>query len=446
MNRWLPGWFVPSTVLLLVISMGGIALSQPDSNQSRGDTLLSAQGPLSEKEAIHRDYVVQAALKKRARAIVGRDRTSFMADVDTKDKAFVRAQNRLFDNLAQVRFSYWRHVVTKDGYERPELRAKYGNVRLYLPPVVIHYQIENYDERPVAVPIVPTFIQRGTDWQIAGDSDVDSDLPEGGHAEPWDRREIVVGEGTHVLVLADAADGSKVENLVRVGDAAAARVAQVWPDDWTKKVVISFVRDRRLIETYFRSEVQTSENVAAVAVPLTTEVTNWVNEPPPNHFVELAGYRVIVNPRYFDPDADFNADLLTHEIAHVATGADTWAGAPAWLAEGAAEYTVRAGQDLGVVGLPTSLERQVDAGSVRLPGYDFFNGDVEANYAVGELACRFIVDRRGEKVLRKLYQQLGRTTRELDTLDRQEEVFRSLLGLSTAEFERSLAHYIRDLQ
>lgn len=433
--------------LAVVLALSAALLAQPYADTRSGSAAQpspGAQPPLSSQEIARRDAVVGATLRKRAAAVLHRDRRAWFADVDRRDRRFVRAQQRVFDNLTQIEFASWSYEVIREGYERPELVRKYGNARIYLPPLVLRYAIRGYDAKPVAVPIVLTFVQRGGDWQIASDSDVDADLPEGGHAEPWDRRAIVVGEGRHVLVLADTEDRDELGDLVAAGDQAVRRVAAMWPKRWRKKVVVSAVRDRRLIETYFRSELQSSENVAAIAIPTYTEVTNWVNELPPGAQPERASYRVILNPRYFDPDNDFNLDLLTHEIAHVATGDDSWAGAPTWLVEGAAEYTAYGGGvTVDTDELPASLVRQVRKGEVYLPDYDFFQGDVDANYAVGYLACRFIADRYGEAMLRRLYLRLGHVEREIHTLEEQDKVFRALLGVSTAQFQRRLAAYIK---
>jgi hypothetical protein len=414
----------------------------------RDDTPRTATGPppaLTAKQVARRDVVVAATLKRRAKAVIARDRRTWMADVDRRDRSFVKAQQRVFDNLAQLEFATWSYEVVADGYERPHLARKYGKAPIFLPPLVLRYAIRGFDPKAVAVPIVLTFVARGSDWQIASDSDVDEDLPEAGHAEPWDRRQVVARKGRNVLVMADAVDRAEVDELVQLGDAAVKKVAAMWPNRWRKRVVISAVRDRRLIETYFRTELQSSENVAAIAVPVFTEVTNWVREP--TEEPELASNRVILNARYFDPDNAFNAHLLAHEIAHVATRADTWAGAPTWLVEGAAEYTAGRGGDVGVGdGLPASLERQVEAGAVQLPGYDFFQTDVEANYATGRLACHYIADRYGETTLRRLYRRLGHVAREIHTLEEQDKAFRELLGLGTAQFERRLGAYLKQLQ
>jgi hypothetical protein len=286
-----------------------------------------------------------------------------------------------------------------------------------------------------------TFVQRGKRWVVGSDTDADSDLPETGHADPWDRRAVVVGKGDNVLVLADAEDRDRLSSLVRVSDRAVRRVAQMWPDGWRRKVVVVAVRDQQLVETYFRTALQSSENVAAIAVPAYDVVPGW--SPPRDAADEPPGprSRVILNPRYFDPDDDANADLLTHEVTHVATQSRTRAGAPTWLSEGAAEYTAYRYLRPFSVDMPPSLERQVRSGSVDLPTYDFYQRDVAANYLAGFLACAYVAEEYGEDVLRRLYNDLARTPNEIQTVERQEQVFRRLLDVTPEQFSRDVAAY-----
>jgi hypothetical protein len=291
---------------------------------------------------------------------------------------------------------------------------------------------------------VLTFVQRGSRWVVASDTDADADLPETGHADPWDRRAIVVGERDQVLVLADAEDRDRLDSLVRVSEQAVRRVAQMWPDGWRRRVVVVAVRDQQLVETYFRTELQTSEDVAAIAVPAYDVVPGWS---PPDSGAARPGprSRVILNPRYFDPQDEDNADLLTHEVTHVATQQRTRAGAPTWLSEGAAEYTAYRYLRPFSVDLPASLSRQVRAGSVELPTYDFYQRDVAANYLAGFLACAYVAEEYGENVLRRMYGRLARTPNEIQTQQAQERVFRRVLGLTAEQFSADVAAYARSV-
>jgi hypothetical protein len=310
--------------------------------------------------------------------------------------------------------------------------------------MLLHYAIKGYDLGPVARPEVLTFVRRGDRWYLASDSDADADLPPSGHADPWDRRKMVSGEGKHVLLLADAQDKNRLGALVRAGDAAVTRVAQLWPDGWRRKVIIVAVRDPRIIETYFRTQSQNSNDVAAIAHPDSDVVPGWTpkdSTPYDNRSDAAPRSRIILNPRYFDPDKPGNTNLLTHEITHVANQAITGAGAPLWLVEGAAEYT--AYRDLWPfpMTLPATLAAQVAKGSVYLPTYDFYDHDVSANYTTGFLACAYIARLYDEEILRRYYRLLAPTTNVTQTLDNTRRVTRKVLGLSVEQLQHRIATY-----
>ena len=63
------------------------------------------------------------------------------------------------------------------------------------------------------------------------------------------------------------------------------------------------------------------------------------------------------------------------------------------------------------------------------------------NYLAGFLACAYVVQEYGEPTLRRLYARLGRTTREIETLDRQERVLTDMFGLTTEEFRQEVARF-----
>lgn len=391
-----------------------------------------------------RDTAIRAVLDRRAAAVLARDRKAFLADVERSDNGFLAAQEQLFANLAKVRFTSWRYETIGRDYDRPDLADTYDRP-YHLPALLLHYRLAGFDAAPVARPQVLTFVRAaGGRWLVASDSDADADLPETGHADPWDRRAIVVGQGRRTLVLADAEDRRRLDRLVRVSEQAVTRVATMWPGGWRRRVVVVAVRDQALIETYFRTALQSSANVAAVAVPAYDTVPGWSRARSGEPAAQRS--RVILNPRFFDPaDAD-NVDLLTHEVAHVATQRRTWAGAPTWLVEGAAEYTAYRHLRPFTVRLPAALRREVDAGSVDLPTYDFYARDVAAHYLAGFLACAYVADRYGEASLRDLYDDLARTRREIDTLARQDEAVRKHLGVTVEQLSREVAAYARQVR
>lgn len=435
--------------LLAAVLLGPLRVEQSGSTRddltgSKGTDEASAdtQDTDAEVDTAARDRAIRVVLSRRAAAVLDRDRAAFLADVDSADATFLASQEQLIDNLVLVDFTSWEYELIGRDYDRPALAATYDRP-YHLPAVLVHYAIKGFDVAPVARPQVLTFVQRGARWLVASDTDADADLPETGHADPWDRRSMVVGKGSDVLVLADAQDRPRLRSLVRVADEAVRRVGQLWPGGWRRKVVVVAVRDQLLIETYFRTELQSSDDVAAIAVPAYDVVPGWSRAGAAQASGRGAGprSRVILNPRYFDPLQKSNADLLTHEVTHVATRSRTWAGAPPWLSEGAAEYTAYRYLRPFSVELPEALAEEVRAGSVYLPTYDFYQGDVRAHYLVGFLACAYLADEYGEDMLRQLYERLGRTGNEAETLASQDRVLRSMLGVSTEEFSRAVATY-----
>jgi hypothetical protein len=390
-----------------------------------------------------RDKAVSAVLSRRAQSVLNHDEKAWLADIDPKAQEFLAAQRTVFASLTQVDFASWRYELVGRDYDRPDLADTY-DMPYHLPAILLHYAIKGYDLGPVARPQALTFVQRGHRWLIASDSDADSDLPETGHADPWDRRAMVAREGEHVLVLADATDKGRLGALVRVSDAAVTKVARMWPTGWRRKVVVVAVRDQRLVETYFRTALQSSDKVAAIAVPAFDTVPGWTPDDATTYDQKAAAKvrsRVILNPRYFQPTNKDNAQLLTHEVTHVATQARTWPGAPTWLLEGIADYTAYRDLRPFAVTLPKSLRAQVDAGSVELPTYDFYQHDVSAHYLAGFLACAFVSDRYGEATLRRWYDQLATTPREIQTDEQTQEVTKKVLGLSTHQLSHEVAAY-----
>ncbi|MDQ1599116.1 MAG: hypothetical protein QOD68_590 [Actinomycetota bacterium] len=426
-----------AAVLVVALVMGLVAVIA-GTGGAPGDGSATA-----DVRAAARDKAVRAVLSRRAHAVLHRDEKAWLADIDPQAHDFLSAQRTVFASLAQVDFASWRYELVGRDYDRPDLAGSY-DVPYHLPAILLHYAIKGYDPGPVARPQALTFVLRGHRWRIASDSDADSDLPETGHADPWDRRAMVAREGEHVLVLADAADKGRLAALVRVSDAAVTKVARMWPTGWRRKVVVVAVRDQRLVETYFRTALQSSDKVAAIAVPAFDTVPGWTPEDATTYDQKTKAQvrsRVILNPRYFQPNDKDNAQLLTHEVTHVATQADTMPGAPAWLLEGIADYTAYRDLRPFAVTLPKTLRAQVDAGAVELPTYDFYQHDVAAHYLAGFLACAFVSDRYGEATLRRWYDQLATTPREIQTGAQTQKVTRKVLGLSTSQLSHEVAAY-----
>jgi hypothetical protein len=387
-----------------------------------------------------RDRAVAAALADRAAALKARDRKAFLAGVDRLVPGFVAEQGQLFDNLAQLEFDTLTfEPVPGAEYSRPDLAARYGG-RVHLPAVVLRYAIKGYDEAPLARPLVYTFVQRGSRWLLAGDADVDAQLPPGGHADPWDLGPMSVVRGKRSLVLGDAKQRSRLRDIAAMADDAVGEVTAMWPDGWARRVVVFASGDPKVINTYFHSALQDTENTAAIAVPAWGDVYGWLNTPkgPPRAVAD----RVILNPENVALDDPFLPHLLRHEISHVATRPQTLAEAPTWLVEGAAEYTAFRGEAIAGDMISPEVARLAGRGPVRVPGsVEFYLRDLDAHYEVAWLACAFVADRYGEARLRQLYRRLGGVTDI--TADEPATSLRAVLGLTEAEFYADLGSFVR---
>ncbi|MEU4833985.1 hypothetical protein [Streptosporangium sp. NPDC023615] len=143
--------------------------------------------------------------------------------------------------------------------------------------------------------------------------------------------------------------------------------------------------------------------------------------------------RVIVVPSGYARLTEAGRDVvITHELAHVATGATRGGRVPMWLSEGFADYAGYRDAGIPVRTAAAELAAEVRAGVLpaRLPGTaDFAPGAARLAQAYEEawLACRFVAERFGEKALVRLYgSDVGST-----------------LGLSAAGFTRAWRDYLR---
>lgn len=339
----------------------------------------------------------QALLTTRSKAVLARDGQAFLAGVDPANPAFVQRQQQLFASLTSLPLSVARWTVRPAAtYNRPALAASYA-APVFVTDVEFDYQLTGYDPGVVANAETLTFVRRPTGWVLGGDDDLDNLLPEGGHSEPWDVGPIHVVEGAQVLVIGTPQDRTELPELARVADAAAAAVAGRWSSGWSHKVVVYAPRNRRVISTYFRSDLQSVDATAAVQIQVFGAVPEWSDTS------RSVGSRVIFNPTYTRPgDANLPA-LLRHEFTHVATRSVTTRATPTWLVEGYAEFTA-------YEGAPTDRGLSPDVADAAAAGHllpylpssiDFYSdGD---NYDRSWLLCTYIASVYGPARLKSLY-------------------------------------------
>lgn len=107
------------------------------------------------------------------------------------------------------------------------------------------------------------------------------------------------------------------------------------------------------------------------------------------------GQRIVFAPGAADMSARALRIVLTHELFHYATRADTALDAPRWLAEGVADYVARPHFPVPAIAPPAALPSDsdlADPGQARSQAYDR-----------AWLFALFVADTRGAPTLRALY-------------------------------------------
>jgi hypothetical protein len=282
----------------------------------------------------------------------------------------------------------------------------------------------------------PTFTERSGRWYLASLT---------GRATPgrisatdlWDYGPVDVVRRPHVLVLGPP---SMLGTMHQVADGlydAIPRVTAVWGPDWPRRVVAEVPATQRELGAITGD----SGDLAPLAALSSAEIRSAHGRPAP------VGDRVSVNPRVWPSlDALGRRVVLTHELTHVASRADTGSQTPRWLQEGFADYVgfARTGVATGVIA--AELGRDVRAGRLprRLPGDRRFAGSsprLAQAYQQGWLACRLIAARAGQAGLVRFYRLVGTSTAA--TGPAVDHAFRRVMHLSTRQFTALWRDYVR---
>jgi hypothetical protein len=157
-----------------------------------------------------------------------------------------------------------------------------------------------------------------------------------------------------------------------------------------------------------------------------------------------APVHVFLNPDEFDRLRPLGAQVvMSHEATHVATDAISSRQLPQWLVEGFADYVSLRDVRLPDTRTAAQIIQQVRAdGPPRaLPGaveFDASTGHAGAAYESAWIACRVLVERRGEDALVDLYDALREGQPLADAL-------RASFGWSEAQLVRAWRTRLSDL-
>jgi hypothetical protein len=389
-----------------------------------------------------RQDAVRAMFERRAEAVMKRDRAAFLADVYRGDRGFVARQEQVFDSLGKLEFASWEYRLRDEGYTLSNLADWHRYQRLddvALPVLTLHYQLKDYDKRPVVRRVVYTVVRRGTRWLIANDRDLQESTSSGTSVrrDPWENGPIVVARGPNGLVIGhDEGDVAAIQKEVA---SAVEHVSAHVGKAWGEKVVVILPADHEELE-FVLENPDVPFKFAAIAHP---EYTTLDDE----RRGQYAGSRVVIEPDEFNAASSFNRLLIRHELTHVALFERTGPLSPRWLVEGIADWVGNDGSDIPTARLAGALARQVDSEGV--PNYlpldsDFgYIGEAGVGYDSAWLLCRYVASRWGSAALLRLYDRMGNRTGLSRPGDKLGSELRAVLHTDEAALLKAWRPYVR---
>lgn len=361
-------------------------------------------------------------LRKRARAVLAQDWTSFAATLDDRRARFVEGEQVFFDNLTQLPLSEFSYRVE----EGTVVRGDGG----YHAVVQVRLQLDGYDTVPVVRPKRFHFTQaRGQGLRVASHRDRAWEQRNDVDVQPWDSGPITVGSGQGVLAIFDERTAPRSAEMIAAVEQGIGQVGGLVPYGWSGRVVVYALSDTVMLEGLDDLPAADPGSLDAVAFPVPAR--------PDDPDADIASTRFLLHPRMLSTPPGQLARLIRHELTHVALG-ERDDEVPTWLGEGIAEWV-----SVQSLPIPDRLISQeaIDLarrGISRLPADEEFHGeDQAANYGISWWACEAIVDIHGEQVLWQLVDELAASS-PADQPDRQQQLLQMGAAQLAREAERRL--------
>jgi hypothetical protein len=245
----------------------------------------------------------------------------------------------------------------------------------------------------------------------------------------WLTGPVEVRRSDRSLVLAGTA--AEADLLAGRADAAVPVVRDVLPR-WQGRLVVEVPESEEGLDAALAAEPGTYADIAAVSA----SVDGTLTPDSPVH--------VYVNPAVYDGlDPVGGQVVISHEAAHVATGAPLTSGVPMWLLEGFADYVALHDVDLPIETTAGQIIQQVrrDGAPDHLPGQPEFDqtaSHLGAAYESAWVACLVLADAGGQEALVRLYERVSSGAELAGPL-------RSLFGLTEEQLTQRWRERLQDL-
>jgi len=361
---------------------------------------------------------VRRLMAERARTVINGNRAAFLSTVDPTSPAFVAAQKVFFANLQDLPVTSMRYEVGTSGL--PNAAGIHGGP-LLSPPVVEHVYFSATDQRPVAVQVNNTFVERSGRWLLAADSP----SPDSGYlgratARPWAGPRIDVVQRGHLIVVADASAPGR-----------AAEVADQVQEDlaFDAEVLDVPTADHLMVDATSSGSVTTFNNDEAAGA-----VTFAVGAGDDFEVTRVAGLRVKLNPDLIDQLLS-DPVILKHELTHYLMFSYSGLN-PKWLTEGLAEYVSHRPGGLATEYLSSESYDRLMSRPRALTVAGLFGLDPATDYPLAMASVTYLVNHGGMGRLKRLMAAYAQHTDGVYGDEYTGRLLRKFYGMSASDVAR----------
>jgi len=380
----------------------------------------------------------QRLLNVRAKAIMTHDRRAFMAGLLPGDAALRKEQDALWRSLSRLPVE--EATITVDDESAlsvPKAQRRYGS-HAWVVAGRTGLDMNQYGESLHYVEPFTVVPHQGQ-WYIASDRLGLDQVRDKGDIVPWELGETWSTTGRSSLVIANAKERGQLKRLAARVDAAVDADTALWPESSNRVVVFASGEPAAL------RSMSGGDDSPPLALTLGRSGAADTHG-------SAVDVHVILNARSPQARTDI---VLRHEVTHALLMTHEYAGTPAWIAEGVAEYTAyrtrTASQVMRERGLEMATGRALEARRFRisLPGsvhfYDGSDAAVSQHYTDSMLVCAYVAHRYGEKKLVRLHDELGLILNRRETARREPDTVRTVLGVSEAHLVDAAAQWTQQV-
>ena len=411
--------FVALLVAVAVVvprALPGGSASRAVAASSDGGTPLPDASPPGTSPAVGDvDSAVATLLARRGDAVTRDDAAEWGGTQTTSAKA------PAFSRLAVLPISEWVYDVRSS-----DASADGANLSL---DVRLRVKLD-VDAADSIVHERLTLRRAASGWLVLTEATADK------RAQPWDLGTLSIVRGSRTLVIGIDSPTATLRAYAKASDDAIPDVTAVWGSDWEKRAVLVVPHT---VSQLARALGRTPDSLDGYAAVTTGDLTTDPDG--------RSALRVWINtPGMADLSSVGREVVVRHELTHVATAAPSVDGVPLWLVEGFAEYVGYRGSGIPLSDELSELATAQRKGKVpaHLPSEQMFDSEeVDLAYEGGDLACRLIAEKYGQKALVRFYRLVvagtGTESQKLDS------ALRAITGGGTDAFENAWHARLRAL-